>query len=378
VNGHDVKAVTLALNVAKQADTPTLVHVLTVKGKGYDPAEKNPVYFHGVGKFSLDVGEGVAERTGGPPGYTEIFGSTLCGCAARDERIVAITAAMPEGTGLHDFSVRFPDRFIDVGICEQHAVTFAAGLATRGFKPVVAVYSTFLQRSYDQIVHDVCLQNLPVIFCIDRAGIVGEDGPTHHGVFDIAFLRHIPNMTLIAPRDEDDLRSVLVTALAGGGPCALRYPRGAGLGLPLSGEPRILRPGVMETLRRGESGAAVIAVGPIVHAALAAAAVCAEEGVSVSVNNARWIKPLPVEDILAVAKSHTALLLAEEGSLAGGFGSAVLECLAESGLSPLPRIRRLGLPDAFIPHGSAAFLRANYGLTAGNIADTIQEMLHIA
>ncbi len=379
VDGHDMKALTKALDVAKQVDKPVLVHVLTVKGKGYAPAEQNPIRFHGVGRFTPETGQAEKIREeNAPPSYTEVFGRTSVEMAEKDERIVAITAAMPEGTGLAAFAERFPARFVDVGICEQHAVTFAAGLASQGFRPLVAVYSTFLQRSYDQIVHDVCLQNLPVLFCVDRAGLVGEDGATHQGVFDIAYLRHVPNITILAPKDEAELRSALVTALNIDGPVAVRYPRGTGVGADLSGEARPLPPGRLEILRKGGDGLAILAAGPVAHAARKAADRLAEEdGRDIAVYNARWIKPLPEKDILDIARTSRELLLVEEASTAAGFGSAVLELLGEHGPFPRLAVRQTGLPDRFIEHGPAAQLRARYGLTAEGICDRIRNCFPI-
>lgn len=373
VNGHNLEELTKALETAKQVDKPVLIHVLTVKGKGYAPAEKNPAHFHGVGKFSPETGALLTTRqTPAPPSYTQIFGKTLIDMAEKDDCIVAITAAMPEGTGLAAFGERFPERFVDVGICEQHAVTFAAGLAIQGRKPFVAVYSTFLQRSYDQIIHDVCLQNLPVTFCIDRAGIVGEDGATHQGIFDIAFLRHIPNMAVLAPKDEEELRLALITAWRHNGPIAIRYPRGPGVGVPLTDATAPLPVGKMECLLESDCKTAIIGVGPIIYEALAAAKIrAAATGETVGVYNARWVKPLPAEELRALADSHNTLILAEEGVKAGGFGSSVLECLAEAGTLPNIRIHTIGLPDSFIEHGAAGILREKYGLTAKHIEKTI-------
>lgn len=373
VNGHDLEELTKALETAKQVDKPVLIHVLTVKGKGYAPAEENPAHFHGVGKFAPETGVPLTARQApAPPSYTQVFGKTLMEMAEKDDCIVAITAAMPEGTGLAAFGERFPERFVDVGICEQHAVTFAAGLAMQGRKPFVAVYSTFLQRSYDQIIHDVCVQNLPVTFCIDRAGIVGEDGATHQGIFDIAFLRHIPNMAVLVPKDEEELRLALITAWEHNGPIAIRYPRGLGVGAPLTDATAPLPVGKMECLLESNCKTAVIGVGPIVHEALAAAKNrAAATGETVGVYNARWVKPLPAEELRALARSHNTLILAEEGVKAGGFGSSVLECLAEAGVLPNIGIHTIGLPDSFIEHGAAGILREKYGLTTKHIEKTI-------
>ncbi|MBO5490058.1 MAG: 1-deoxy-D-xylulose-5-phosphate synthase, partial [Desulfovibrio sp.] len=293
VDGHDIPALRRHLAAAAAIeDGPVLLHVRTCKGKGYAPAEKNPTLYHGIGLFTPETGQPVPS-TAKLPSFTKVFSKTLVELAEHNDKIIAITAAMPEGTGTDAFRARFPDRFVDVGICEQHAVTFAAGLAGQGYRPALAVYSTFLQRAYDQIVHDVCLQNLPVTFCVDRAGLVGEDGATHHGAFDIAYLRHVPNMHLLAPRDEDMLRHCLYTALNVSGPCALRYPRGAGFGVPLEGAPRPLAPGVGEILQDG-ADVAVIAAGNRVHPALEAAALAEQEGgIRTLVFDPVWLKPLP-------------------------------------------------------------------------------------
>ncbi|MDR2161659.1 MAG: 1-deoxy-D-xylulose-5-phosphate synthase [Desulfovibrio sp.] len=376
VNGHDIVELQKALRLAAAQDRPVLIHVLTRKGRGYAPAENNPVHFHGVGRFSPDTGSPDGEGNPPAPTYTRALGDALCALAARDPRIVAITAAMPEGTGLREFSERFPDRFFDVGICEQHAVTFAAGLATQGLRPFVCIYSTFLQRSYDQIVHDVCLQRLPVVFCLDRAGLVGEDGATHHGAFDLAYLRHIPQMTVFAPRDEAELQRGLVTALSLGSPFALRYPRGSGPGslLPedLAGESP-LPVGRGEVLARGDGSLAVLALGSMVAPALEAARDLASGRVTVC--DARWVKPLPVENIKEISATHGKLLLLEEGCLAGGFSSAVLEYLADAEIFRNGRVERLGLPDAFVEHGPAPELRARLSLNRAGILAKMREML---
>ena len=373
IPGHDLRMLERVFQQATTLEGPILVHVLTTKGKGYAPAESNPTYFHGVGCFEPETGMARKVEACILPTYTEVFGRTLCHLAQKDPRIVAITAAMPEGTGLTRFAQRFPDRFFDVGICEQHAVTFAAGLASQGLRPVVAIYSTFLQRSYDQIVHDVCLQNLPVVLCLDRAGLVGEDGPTHHGAFDLAYLRHIPNLTLMAPRNEPELQRMLVTALEYGGPVAVRYPRGVGSGDPLLEDPTPIPRGQGELLHPG-THALVIAVGSRVLPALAAAHALAEEGLHVAVFDARWIKPLPCEQLLELVAKHPRILLAEEGVLAGGFGSAVLEMLADHDLLHGRVIRRLGLPDRFVEHGTQDELRHALGLTKSGIMAALRQL----
>ena len=377
VSGHNMEELTKALETAREVDKPTLVHVLTIKGKGYAPAEENPVHFHGVGKFSPETGTSAKSAPGScPPTYTEIFGNTLTAMAKNDNSIVAITAAMPEGTGLSAFCEQFPERFIDVGICEQHAVTFAAGLAAKGYRPFVAIYSTFLQRSYDQIVHDVCVQNLPVVFCIDRAGIVGEDGVTHQGAFDIAFLRHIPNMAILVPKDEEELRRALLTAIRHEGPIAIRYPRGQGVGVPVTDDNSLLPQDEMECLLKSDCGIAVVGIGPIVHEALAAAkAISESDDKTIGVYNARWANPIPAKALATLAATHKTLVFAEEGSLAGGFGSGAIECLADTGHFPDVRIRRIGLPDKFIEHGAANLLRRKYGLDAESIMRTLKELL---
>ena len=377
VDGHDIPALRRHLQMAAAVeDGPVLLHVRTRKGKGYPPAETDPTRFHGVGLFSPETGEAVAPAgQKPPPAFTRVFGDTLVELAGKDKRIIAITAAMPEGTGTDKFRARFPDRFVDTGICEQHAVTFAAGLASQGFRPVLAIYSTFLQRGYDQVVHDVCLQNLPVTFCIDRAGLVGADGATHHGAFDIAYLRHIPNMRLLAPRDEDMLRHALKTALALDGPCAVRYPRGAGVGVERKGAPRVLAEGQGEVLREG-GGLAIIAAGPCAHTALEAARrIEAETGTAPLVFDPVWLKPLPGEQLAELARNFDNLLFVEEGARAGGFASAVLEFLSDAGLLRGQRIRRLGLGDAFVEHGTQAELRGLQGLDVDGVTKAALALL---
>ena len=374
VDGHDLAALKRHLDMAAAVeDGPVLLHVMTRKGKGYKPAEDDPTWFHGVGGFEPETGQSLKKGT--VPTFTEVFGKTLLQLAEKDERIVTITAAMPEGTGTSPFQERFPERFVDVGICEQHAVTFAAGLAIRGLRPVVAIYSTFLQRSYDQIVHDVCLQNLPVTFCIDRSGLVGEDGPTHHGAFDVAYLRHVPHMRILSPRDENMLAHCLYTATRGHSPTALRYPRGAGFGVALDAEPRMLPEGQGEWLREGK-GIAVIAVGNRVHPALQAAQQMEREcGATVAVFDPVWLKPLPEAQLLELAAAFEHILLVEESTLHGGFSSAVLELFNDRGVLRGQRIRRLGLPDSFVEHGTQKELRARLGLCSEGIAEALRDML---
>ena len=378
-DGHDLEELNKVFSQVRNLEGPVLVHVLTKKGKGYAPAESDPTYFHGVGCFEPETGEALKYGSCNLPTYTEVFGKTLCNLADKDERIMAITAAMPEGTGLACFAERHPGRFVDVGICEQHAVTFAAGLATRGFRPVVAVYSTFMQRSYDQVVHDVCLQNLPVTLCLDRGGLVGEDGPTHHGAFDISYLRHVPGLVLMSPKDEAELQRMLATALAHPGPAAIRYPRGVGVGAALHDDPAPLPLGEGELLREGND-VLVVALGNRVHPSLAAAEeVAAGEhgkggGPQAAVFNLRFVKPLPEAQLLDLVAGCKRLLLVEEGCLPGGMGSAVLELLADKGALDGLRVKRVGLPDAFVEHGKQKELRERLGLDAAGIAAAIREL----
>lgn len=370
VDGHDIPSLQKHLQMAASVeDGPVLLHVRTIKGKGYAPAENNPTKFHGVGSFLPETGLPVASKKHFPS-FTQVFGQTLVELGEQDPRIVAITAAMPEGTGTSLFRERFPERFVDTGICEQHAVTFAAGLATQGFKPVVAIYSTFLQRSYDQVVHDVCLQHLPVTFCIDRAGLVGEDGATHHGMFDIAYLRPIPGIHLLAPRDENMLRHALVTALSLNAPCALRYPRGVGFGVEL--EPlHTLALGKGEIMLEGER-IAILACGNRVHPALEAAVAIREKlGFSPLVFDPIWIKPLPADQICAIAQRVDVLFFVEDSVLAGGFSSAVLELLADASLLSGKHVHRLGIPDTFVEHGTQLELREMVGLRGHCIAQSV-------
>ncbi len=361
-DGHNVEGLIEVFDQVKLLGGPILVHVQTIKGKGYDPAMKNPTYFHGVGKFTPETGKAQQYVGQKMPSYTEVFGKTLCQLAKKDKRIVAITAAMPEGTGTDCFRTTYPDRFVDAGICEQHAVTFAAGLATQGFKPAVAIYSTFLQRSYDQIVHDVCLQNLGVKFFLDRAGLVGEDGGTHHGAFDLSYLRHIPGLVIMAPKDEAELQRMMVTAFAHPGPVAVRYPRGVGVGAALSDDPEPLPIGEGEMLREGADGV-IVAIGSRVCPAMEAAEeLKIEAGIDFAVFNARFVKPLPEAALIDLAGRYTKILLAEENALAGGFSSAVLEFLADQDLLSGLKIKRVGIQDQFVEHGAPRVLRNKAGI----------------
>lgn len=371
IDGHNQERLLRTLEGVKKFENAVLVHVLTKKGKGYRPAEENPSLFHGVGPFDLESGI-VRSSKGSPSSYTAVFGKTMCAIASADARVVAITAAMPDGTGLTTFAEEFPDRFFDVGICEQHGVTFAAGLAAEGLRPVFAVYSTFLQRALDQ-VFDVCLQNLPVVFAIDRAGVVGNDGPTHHGVFDLSYLRTFPNMTIMAPGDENELRHMLSTAVKMNGPVAVRYPRGSGWGVPLDETLVELPVGKGEILRQGDGGA-LLAVGTMVRPALAAAESLADEGIRLTVVNARYIKPLDRDLILDLARRTGIIITVEENALEGGFGTAVLELLEEEGLGGM-RVRRLGYPDRYIEQGEQSELRSMCGLDAEGITRSVREFL---
>ncbi len=359
IKGHDLNLLIKTFKDVAQLEGPVLVHVLTTKGKGYPPAEKNPTYFHGIGSFDIATGLINKKSAKEPPSYTEVFGRTIVELGAKENRLFAITAAMPEGTGLTEFAKVYPDRFIDVGIAEQHAVTFAAGLATEGFKPVVAIYSTFLQRSFDQIIHDVCLPDLPVIFTLDRSGIVGEDGPTHQGTFDLSYLRIIPNMTIMAPKDENELRHMLFTALAFHRPVAIRYPRGRGVGVPMDKEFKKIPIGEAEILTEGRD-LLILALGSRVHPSIEAAMELVKEGYSISVVNCRFVKPLDPR-LPDMASNTGRVLIVEENTLSGGFGSAILESFIDRGLSQVT-IKRLGIPDKFIEHGPQDLLREKYGI----------------
>jgi 1-deoxy-D-xylulose-5-phosphate synthase len=369
IDGHNLEELQATLEKVRRFDDAVLIHVLTRKGKGYPPAEKNPSLFHGVGPFDIATGK-VLKGKGGGASYTAVFGETIRKIAGEDEKVVAITAAMPDGTGLIPFAREFPQRFFDVGIAEQHGVTFAAGLAAEGLKPVFAVYSSFLQRAFDQVFHDVCLQNLHVVFAIDRGGVVGSDGPTHHGVFDLSYLRELPNMTLMAPKDENELQHMIQTALDHDGPIAVRYPRGSGFGVPLDQSFRNLPIGKGELLRSGRDGA-LLAVGTMVYPALEAAETLAAEGVDLSVVNARFIKPLDRELILAMAADGGRIFTLEENVLQGGFGTAVLELFEEEGVTGVA-VTRLGYPDRFLEQGEQPELRASCGLDAEGIAAAVR------
>ncbi|MEI7024656.1 1-deoxy-D-xylulose-5-phosphate synthase [Paenibacillus sp. y28] len=372
IDGHNLSALLEALKQADNVDGPVLVHVITRKGKGYSPAEADSHTWHGISPYKIESGQVL--KAVGPPMYTEVFGNTLIELAEQDSRIVAVTPAMPGGSGLLKFAAAFPDRMIDVGIAEQHAATLCAALAMEGIKPVFAVYSTFLQRAYDQVVHDICRQNLNVAFAIDRAGFVGADGETHQGVYDIAFLRHVPNLVLMMPKDENELRHMLKTAMEyNDGPIAVRYPRMNGVGVKLDEALQPLPIGTWDVVREGD-GAAILAIGPMVQLAEEAADILKKDGMNVLVINARFIKPLDEAMLMQLAKERRNILTLEEGSLLGGFGSSVLEFYAERDISDL-HVKPLGVPDVFVEHGSVKEQRAEIGLTVEQIVHEIKAMM---
>jgi len=374
LEGHRLDHLIKNLENVKNLRGPLLVHVVTQKGKGYRFSEEDPLRFHGIAPFHIDTGESVADKNAPvPPSYTRVFGDTLVKLASADSRIVAITAAMCEGTGLDKFAGKFPLRFYDVGIAEQHAVTFAAGLATQSLIPVVAIYSTFIQRAYDQIIHDVCLPRIPVVFALDRGGLVGEDGPTHHGIFDYSFLRAVPNIIIMAPKDENELQHMLKTAVECGLPVSVRYPRGNGVGVPLDDEPHALEIGRGEVLSSG-SELAVIAIGSSVYPAIRAATRLRQEGISVTVVNARFIKPLDEELLCDTAASLKRVITVEENVLLGGFGSAVLELFERKGLCDVTT-RRLGIRDEFVEHATQQELRRMQGIDEEGIIAAIRQMM---
>lgn len=373
VDGHDINGLIEILSAARRIEGPVLVHVLTVKGKGYKPAEDMPNKFHGTGPFDVATGKKITNPNA-PVTYTEVFGKTLSKLANNDKKIVGITAAMPEGTGLSIFAENHPDRFLDVGIAEQHAVTSAAGMAAVGLKPVVAVYSTFMQRAYDSVVHDICMQNLHVVLCLDRAGLVGDDGYTHHGVMDYAYLRSIPNMTVMAPKDENELCDMLKTAVEFDGPISVRYPRGSGLGVEIAPEPKVLPIGKAEVLRDGKDGC-VWAIGTMVNTALKLSDKLQEQGIELGVVNMRFAKPLDTELLKEHANKYSKLITLEEGVLSGGVGGAVLEFLNTNGLLKATEVLNLGLPDAYVPHGDKKLLLRDIELDDEAIANKVVAFL---
>jgi len=372
INGHKLDHLIDILNNIKLLSEPVLLHVTTKKGKGYPPAEKNPTYFHGVGSFNADTGEDIKKESYIPT-YTEVFGDTLLKMAETDDRIIAVTAAMPEGTGLVKFAETYPDRFFDVGIAEQHGVTFAAGLATEGFKPVVAIYSTFLQRAYDQILHDVCIEALPVVFAVDRGGIVGEDGATHNGIFDLSYFRSLPNMVVMAPKDENELVRMLTTALAHNGPIAVRYPRGTAAGVKMENQDVPIPIGKGEILKKGDD-VLILAIGTSVSEALSAHSTLMEQGISATVVNCRFVKPLDSDLIGSLAREIPRIITVEENVRQGGFGSAVLECLSDQRITGF-LLECIGIPDTFVEHGSQNFLRTKYGIDAPAIVNAAKRLL---
>ncbi|MCL5668402.1 MAG: 1-deoxy-D-xylulose-5-phosphate synthase, partial [Gammaproteobacteria bacterium] len=363
IDGHDLPTLLTTLRNMRALGGPQFLHVVTQKGKGYQPAENDPCAYHGVTAFDIESGEPLS-KPGAKPGYTQVFGDWLCDMAARDARLIAITPAMREGSGLVKFSEMYPERYFDVGIAEQHAVTLAAGLACEGCKPVVAIYSSFLQRAYDQAIHDVALQNLPVLFAIDRAGLVGPDGPTHAGAFDLTFLRCVPNLVIMTPSDENECRAMLCTGFMHDGPAAVRYPRGGGPGIAVKSVLAALPIGKAEVRRKGKK-IALLAFGALLQPALAAA-----EELNATVINMRFVKPLDVNLVLQAAATHELLVTLEDNAVMGGAGSAVNECLAEAGLRVA--LMNLGLPDRFVEHGAREELLAECGLDTAGILNAVR------
>ena len=373
IDGHDLQGLTEVLQAAKKIDGPVLVHVLTKKGKGYKPAEESPNKFHGTGPFDIATGKKIANPNA-PITYTEVFGRTLTELANADKDIIGITAAMPDGTGMSTFAKAHPERFFDVGIAEQHAVTSAAGAAAAGMKPVAAIYSTFLQRAYDSVLHDICMQKLHVTLCLDRAGLVGDDGYTHHGVFDYAYLRSMPEMTIMAPKDENELRHMLKTAVDFDGPISVRYPRGSGVGVSITEPMHSLPIGKAEVLREGKD-VCLWAIGSMVQSALQAADKLAEQGISAGVVNMRFAKPLDEELLLEYAAQYGKIVTLEEGVLQGGVGSAVLETLNAAKMLQKCQVLTLGIPDEFVLHGDKKLLFKDLGLDVEAIADKIAALV---
>jgi len=372
IDGHNLEELIDTFKQAHKVQGPVFVHVATIKGKGYELAEKDQVGYHAQSPFNLATGKAIPSSKPKPPGYSKVFAHTLTTLAENNPKIIGITAAMATGTGLDKFQAKLPKQYIDVGIAEQHAVTLAAGLACEGMRPVVAIYSTFLQRGYDQIIHDVCIQNLPVFFCLDRAGIVGADGPTHQGMYDIAYLRCIPNLVIMAPKDEAELQRMVVTGVEyTEGAIAMRYPRGNGQGVPLMEEGWEALPiGKAEILRSGDD-VLILGYGSMVYPALQAAEILSEHGVEATVINARFVKPLDTELILPLAKRIGKVVTLEEGCLMGGFGSAVLEAFSDNNV--LVRCQRLGVPDILVDHAEPNESFASLGLTTPQIADQVLE-----
>jgi 1-deoxy-D-xylulose-5-phosphate synthase len=374
LEGHRLDNLIKNLKNVRELEGPVLVHVITKKGQGYKFAEDDPAKFHGIAPFKIDTGEPLDEGTA-PLSYTKMFGRTIVKLARDNPRIVAVTAAMSEGTGLDEFATEYPERFYDVGMAEQHGVTFAAGLATQALIPVVAIYSTFMQRAYDQILHDVCLQKLPVVLALDRGGFVGADGPTHHGLFDFSYLRSIPNIIVMAPKDENELQHMLKTAVDCGGPVSIRYPRGRGLGVPIDDIPVSLAVGKGEIVHDAENAnLAIVAIGSTVYPAIAAAAKLKSEGINVRVINARFVKPLDEGLLCDTAKSIKRIITVEENVLMGGFGSAVMELFEENGIHDVI-MKRLGIKDKFVEHASQKELRSMYGIDEEGIIAAARSMM---
>jgi len=369
IDGHNIEALERTLKNAKDIKGPVLLHVVTKKGKGYKPAEENPVKWHGVAPYKVESGEIIKKPS--PPTWTSVFGKAIVELAEADTSVVVVTPAMREGSGLVEFSQKFPERFFDVGIAEQHAGTFCAGLACAGLKPVAAYYSTFLQRAYDQVIHDIALQNLPVVFAIDRGGLVGDDGPTHHGVFDLSYLRCVPNIVVSAPKDEQELRDLLFTGLRSGRPFAIRYPRGAAYGVPVEGFNEIPI-GKWEELVEGEE-VVVIGIGYTVYQALKSAEDLYREGIRIGVVNGRFAKPIDEEMMKKIAGRYEVIVTVEDNTVIGGFGSAILEWLARNQLSR--KVINLGMPDMFIEHGNQKILRNKVGIDSEGITRTVRSLI---
>ncbi|HEY0140336.1 MAG TPA: 1-deoxy-D-xylulose-5-phosphate synthase [Thermoanaerobaculia bacterium] len=372
-DGHDLETLLELFEEHKDYDGPILIHVITKKGKGYAPAENKPIWSHGVNPFEVISGEAKKSDKVQAPTYTAVFSDALIEMAKNDPKIIAVTAAMPEGTGLDKFAKALPGRMFDVGIAEEHAVTFCGGMATQGMKPVAAIYSTFLQRAFDQVFHDVAIMDLPVVFALDRGGIAGADGPTHHGIYDMAYLRVFPNMVCMAPKDENELRHMVKTAFETGHPTSLRYPRGNGVGVAMDAEMQALPVGKGEVMREG-TDATIFAIGTEVWPAVEAAEILAKENINVSVINARFIKPLDDELIAKYCVPHSSVITVEEGSLAGGFGSAVMERCQQLGIENV-RFHCIGIPDEYVHHGAQDVLRAQYDLHPEGIAKRVREFV---
>jgi 1-deoxy-D-xylulose-5-phosphate synthase len=377
VDGHNVPMLVRALEEAKKIeDGPVIVHALTTKGKGFPNPEKNYYAYHATGPFDPKTGLPYkSSKPSPPPSYTEVFGKTMCELMEQDKSIIALTAAMPDGTGIDHVLNKFPERAYDVGIAEQHGITFCAGMACEGLKPVAAIYSTFLQRAFDQVIHDVCLQDLNVTLAMDRAGIVGADGPTHHGLLDISYLRGYPNIVLCAPKDERELRDMMLTCIEHPGAAAIRYPRGSGLGVDISAPPQKMEIGKGEILRTGDGEVAILAYGSMVTPAVQAAENLSKDGTEATVVNARFVKPLDGELILNLAQTSSVFISVDEAYLSGGFGSAVIEFLEEKGLLDKVKVIRMGVPDRIITHGDPKLLLAKYGLDADGIYQKAKETI---